>query len=598
MARKKKDELTSIPGGPPLGRRPIPTQEDLNRKQGALRDDVPAAAPLMRKSSKKTQPMRPQPVQPPIQQYAPEKKKKKKKEKKSRRQTSNSRTPMYSASGGRIDKPKRSKKKLFIFLFILLLLAAIIYVPGLFMKDKEEDTTSPLASDSSMIRISKQVTKEYPEEDFDGDGLNNAKEESLGTSRWSPDTDNDGLSDAAEVNITKTDPLKQNNSLVKIVNSNLKKSGKSYSSPFVINNVKLWASDEASRVYGAVAQTPTGFNFYHFNGYAQFPLNKYVYKVDENGAHTLLKYRKDADVWKIDGDIQVETYDEPLDMTVKLGFLNDVAKIYIKSNAFTKGLAKVLPDKGLITANLMAVADTEADTSNSTQVPIKNVKNKDEDNLRFLENQNTLSDLNYVYTQIDNGYCVAVSILNKDKGETIAICYGYDYKGNLLIANPEDLQPVGKLIIKEKAAVIYNKDGEVKVRTWFDFKGFGFDSEHNGERINFFNRESSESNFNKDNPDLEDLENQTEDKSTDKDTETTTKTEDSKSDTGAEDTFTNGDDSSGQGGSSVDFNSTKNLNDGTGSGSNTTESSGNSTSSGTSKSSNTKSNSGNSGSSK
>lgn len=46
------------------------------------------------------------------------------------------------------------------------------------------------------------------DEDNDNDGLMDSKEAELGTDRWNPDTDGDGLKDGEEVNTLKTDPLK------------------------------------------------------------------------------------------------------------------------------------------------------------------------------------------------------------------------------------------------------------------------------------------------------------------------------------------------------------------------------------------------------
>ncbi|OQX16250.1 MAG: hypothetical protein BWK73_04325 [Thiothrix lacustris] len=46
------------------------------------------------------------------------------------------------------------------------------------------------------------------DEDNDNDGLMDSKEAELGTDRWNPDTDGDGLNDGEEVNTLKTDPLK------------------------------------------------------------------------------------------------------------------------------------------------------------------------------------------------------------------------------------------------------------------------------------------------------------------------------------------------------------------------------------------------------
>ena len=62
--------------------------------------------------------------------------------------------------------------------------------------------TSPLLVDTDQNGISDAA------EDFDGDGLTNQEENTYGTSPWEEDTDEDGLPDGEEANAYGTDPLK------------------------------------------------------------------------------------------------------------------------------------------------------------------------------------------------------------------------------------------------------------------------------------------------------------------------------------------------------------------------------------------------------
>lgn len=90
--------------------------------------------------------------------------------------------------------------------------------------------------------------------------------------------------------------------------------------------------------------------------------------------------------------------------------------------------------------------------------------------------------------------------MSAERGEYIVLIYGYDYEGNLLCADNSTGQRIGTIQITEKAKKILNKSGEIVSISYFDFKGFGFNS-ISGDRISFFasadGSQTSESNFSK-----------------------------------------------------------------------------------------------------
>lgn len=79
-----------------------------------------------------------------------------------------------------------------------------------------------------------------------------------------------------------------------------------------------------------------------------------------------------------------------------------------------------------------------------------------------------LSQLDAIYTSIDNGNTKQISILT-DGGEQLLIVNGYDKFGNLSVANCETFADAGKIEITIKAQVFW--DGiKFTMRNWFEFK--------------------------------------------------------------------------------------------------------------------------------
>lgn len=78
-----------------------------------------------------------------------------------------------------------------------------------------------------------------------------------------------------------------------------------------------------------------------------------------------------------------------------------------------------------------------------------------------------LSQLEKIYSSIDNGRTVQISILTED-GEQLLLVHGYDRQGNLIVANTDSFAAAGKVEITVKAQVFW--DGEkITMRSWFDF---------------------------------------------------------------------------------------------------------------------------------
>lgn len=434
--------------------------------------------------------------------------------------------PVYDMNGRTITPEKKKReKRLAISLLILAFLIAFIYLPGFFLTDSSNDTAKAVVPDSSAIRLSNTALRDNQQEDFDGDGLTNAEESDAGTNAWNADTDGDGATDYYELKISDTDPLTANDLLTdeqtKLDRENEKKVG----SPYKIGNVILWADDYQAKSHGSVVETTTGYRFNAFSGYAQFPAEdgKYAYQL-ENGVRTLLPYREAENAWRIDGNTTVELYDKQLEEIVEFNFF--FHPVYAPSNIATDVLAVLLPDRGLITAEKKMKMDVEPDTRENVVIDIEKPIFDSTDPQRFTMNSNTLNDLLFVRETIkEEQCCVAVSLFNAEYGEYLAIIYGYTYEGDLLLADMNSLEPIGVLDITENARKILDESGDILSMSYFDFSGFGFNSQ-NGDRISFF--AASSSSITGDQP--SGFGNASEDSNQDKTTEEEQKTEDSDKD--------------------------------------------------------------------
>ena len=424
--------------------------------------------------------------------------KRKRKQKKAKKENSRipSSLPTYGADGSTISSVEKTKKnRRYTIILIVVLLFIFIYLPQFFMKDHKEDVTFVKLS-SSAIKKSSDYLKNHPKDDFDGDGIINSDETQKKTDPWNIDTDGDCVTDYCELNVTRTDPTSYDSDL--IVNTQKKLDqvkAKDYGTPYKIGNVIMWANDYVSKSMGSVVETPTGYRFCSFNGYAQFPSEdgNYAYRY-KNGVHELLPYAKKENAWRIHPGDEVEITKKPLQEVVEYSLFGH--KIYGASNEFSNLVATIIPDKGLFAASKKMKVDTEPDTGGEVVTDeIKTPILKDNSDFRFGKNNNNLKDLQYVRTSIEQGVDVAVSIFDQQEGEFIGIVYGYDKYGNLLIANKNTLKPMGKLIIKEAAYKMMQGEDDIVSVSWFEFGGLYYKttsgqvrelSSYNNDHISFF----------------------------------------------------------------------------------------------------------------
>ena len=386
---------------------------------------------------------------------------------------------------GRFKKPKKSYPKWpFITAGIFLLLFLSIYVPAWITGGNSIDNPLVKDYDTTAIQSAQNYIKSHPNDDMDNDRVINSMEGMNGTSPRKPDSDGDGVSDYAEVYVTITDPRKADNYLDTQMKKKLQEEGKDYSAPFKVGNIVLWADNLSSRAHGSVVKTINGFRFCKFTGWVEFPLkNVYAYKY-ENGEHKLLKYKETENAWKIDGDYEVELFDHELEPVHRFNFLNTVK--YIENDFLGNALSLILPKNSkFIACKEVMREDTYVDTSDLLSNNIVKIEFDANDDARFGRNFNLLSDLANLYGQLNEGRCVAVNLMSSSYGSTHVTCYGYDARGNLLIANDETLEPIGRIYIEERAEQYMDESGEITLREWYEWFGAGYDSK-NGDIINFF----------------------------------------------------------------------------------------------------------------
>lgn len=416
----------------------------------------------------------------------------KERRKRKRRQKKSEPVVIYTPTG----KIKRKavpawKKAGLITLTIIGGLAAFIYIPPYFTKTASVSNQFVITPEQQAIKGYMSILQSSPEQDFDGDGLSNQQEAEYGTDPWMIDTDTDGISDYAELFVTKTQPTIASSTLVDEVMNWDKKNGSNLGTPYKIDDIIFWPDDYRSKAYGGVVKTIQGYRIWNYKGWVQFPHDYYAYAYS-NGINTeipskTLTYENGTTsrAWHIDSYNEIRFYDAPLRFVVRLR-LPLANNLYLTDDGFTRFLTRVLPSEGgLVNCKRMADIDTQPDTSEPVTAPIVMPFIKKDDYSRLTKNSNTLKDLSYVYKNIDAGECVAISLYSGKVGESIGIVYGYTKDGDLLVADT-NLAPVGELNIIERAMRMMNKDGDIGQVSWYEFRGLGFDSIRNGDRISVF----------------------------------------------------------------------------------------------------------------
>jgi hypothetical protein len=389
--------------------------------------------------------------------------------------------PTYS-----LGKKKKKRRKFLIpswivvISVILLLLAIAIYMPPMLLPDSDPFLFPSKALATNELALSTALTylKNHPDEDFDEDGLINEKEASSGTGAYSIDTDGDGVTDYAELYITETSPTIKSDVFVRHIRSIDSANGKQVNSPVKVHNVVMWPDDYTSRAVGAVVRTFDGYRFCNFTGWVQFPEGEFAYKI-ENGIHIELE-KNSQGYFHIDGGIvTVQVYNEPLPMKYVIEFIGG-KKLQIADDFFGDILYKVLPNsgRGLIVCRKPADIDEGAVDSaigNKTAIYVPETILLEDS--RFQRNANKLSDLADIFSAIDGGSCVVLSLYSHEIGEAFVLAYGYTYRGNIFVADIETGEPIGAINFVERATRLLDKSGEVQQYAWFSFDGCGFSSD-------------------------------------------------------------------------------------------------------------------------
>ena len=369
-------------------------------------------------------------------------------------------------------------------------LILIVYIPPLLHKKDSLIEETVIAADASALRISTRYCKDNPDLDFDEDGMPNYLEEQYGSSLFWEDTDYDGISDYAEVFLTKTSPVTKDVTLISEMVSEDRKRGDTIGTPYKIDDIIFWPDDYEVKAKGGVVRTLSGFRFCFYKGWIRFPEKVFAYAY-EDGVHTPLLHKEEEEAWYIDGDYEVKCYLE------KLSFVNELTlpfagKVYLDDSQIPQILSKVLPDNGgILTCRRIAEIDIDKGSQENVINPVVKPFFDESDTSRFGKDQNALKDYSYVIRCLDKGRCVALSLYSSNVGEAEGIIYGYTSDGDLLVADPESLKPAGKIRITEYAMRMMGKDGEIGQHTWFEWSGLGFDSLKYGDRINFLSSADS-----------------------------------------------------------------------------------------------------------
>lgn len=399
----------------------------------------------------------------------------------------NRKIPEYNSNGKVLRIGNEAKKKrLIIFGLVFFWIYLILYFPGLFMKNKNSVSNSYVKNpDTSAIKIFNDYYAKSKDEDFDDDGLTNSVEDSEGTNPWDKDTDKDGVDDYYEIYVSKTNPNSYNDDLLIDIQKKIdSEKGAAVNTPYKCGNVIMWADDYKSKATGGVVETPTGYHFTNFKGYAQFPHTSKIYLyTDDNGFYEKLEYRENEDVWRIDNIHNVIVFNEPIEDVVEYNFFGK--KKYVKPNFFHSIMQFILPKKGFLSAKKTTRADVEPPVMNVYTATNNNIVYDKNNGERFRQDTNSLADLQFVRTMIDDNKCVAVSLYDVNDGEFIGIIYGYTEDNRLLVADENTMETIGVIYVDEIGKKTMSKDGSFLLKTYFEWYGLGYSSK-SYDRISFF----------------------------------------------------------------------------------------------------------------
>lgn len=368
------------------------------------------------------------------------------------------------------------KKCLMITLSIIsffTFMVGFVYIPTFFWEEETEN----LLTVKDISGIIQTTIQEQASKDYDNDGLINQKEIEQGTNPYYVDSDRDGISDNAEVSIFKSDPVNKS-----VITDYYDATQITVNTPYSENGIILWADNIESKLLGSVTNTAFGqYRFIKFKGWAQFPNGRYAYKIIDD-VHIPLTYRETENAHYIDCDCVVELYDEPLEMVNRFSFFGHT--VYADDNFFFNIFSFLLPDrKGFIQGEKLALKDTIPSTNDAFYSVLSEIEYTFDDN-RFQSNTNSLSDLTDVLNSLQEGRCVLTSFYSQGKGESLAIIYGYNDKGQLEAVDYYNQNIYVTISITENTSKYLNNTDQITALNIFEFEGAGYSS-YEGDCINF-----------------------------------------------------------------------------------------------------------------
>lgn len=378
---------------------------------------------------------------------------------------------------------KKISKPILALVFVAVAIFGIVYLPPMVIA--EPDMTYHASIDMTgqanfaALEWASSYLRNNPEADFDNDGLTNEEELSYNTGVYIADNDNDGTTDYAELYLTETNPCVKDESAMNFVIQADSKTGNAVNTPFKLHDVVMWADDYESKARGGVIPLSDGsYNFYRFKGWVQFPGTvDSAYKV-VNGIQQKLK-KNDTGYFYIDSAAltNVRIYKEAPEACYILDVLDN--RLSLDDNTFGKILCFILPShgKGFITCKPALKNDLDGswvESANANEIVAKKVGGYDE--ARFGRDDKLLTNLSAIFSDIDNGKNVVISLMSHEVGEIYLEVYGYTNRGNLLVADPETGKELGVINVDVIGERVLDKSGSIASYEHFAWNGCGYSS--------------------------------------------------------------------------------------------------------------------------
>lgn len=346
-----------------------------------------------------------------------------------------------------------------------LLFVAIEQIPSLIYNVLPESAKSSnhivLTVEENSANTTKSILQAYPQEDFDNDKIVNGEDKDP----YNPDSDLNGIIDGDISSSPIKSQTKVSNEKAEITVSNNLSGIKKFDNYYVFTDYKGWAKFDDTQ----------GFPYIYRN--CKWKEAEYQHK----GNYIYVYIPGD--------DCRIEFLkDKPVPVSVIRLFGGTFAYANGKSASVKNvGFAKyifdaffsvLLPQENGSGWGIGSIQQTtdyhyalyRKDTTAPAVIGTYDLTTPD----RYMSYNNSLSELENIYAMIDEDHTVLCSF-QSDKGECLGIVYGYDYLGNLYIADYRTGELVGMLNIIPKSQIITSGD-ERMIRDWYEFNGLGFSS--------------------------------------------------------------------------------------------------------------------------